>query len=148
MATIDRPSSAVDLARLRAFWGRLWRPMMAQRPAVRWGLAVAAVSGAGGGELLGRGSLSTIGRSLSRFQQSGFPPTTSSRCVVPSTSSRVAYRVDEQRRVEVASDQFDQAADVVAKLDLGQHPIDEIRDGAGLVEFLGRTRRTRAARNS
>jgi hypothetical protein len=41
---------------------------------------------------------------------------------------RVDYRVDEQRRVEIAADQFDQAQMLVAKLDLGQHSIDEIRN--------------------
>ena len=41
---------------------------------------------------------------------------------------KIACRVDGERRVEVAADQYDQAADVVAKLDLGDHSIDEILD--------------------
>ena len=45
---------------------------------------------------------------------------------------RIWYLVDEQRRVEVAADQLDEAAEAVAKLDLGQRPIDEIRsDSSG-----------------
>ena len=48
---------------------------------------------------------------------------------------RIAYRVDEQRRVEVSSDQFDQAAEAISKLDLGQHPIDEIRNDSASIGF-------------
>ena len=39
----------------------------------------------------------------------------------------IPYRIDDQRRVEVSADQFEEAAALVAKLDLGQHSIDEIR---------------------
>ena len=55
---------------------------------------------------------------------------------------RIAYRVDDQRRVEVSSEQFDQAAEAISKLDLGQHPIDEIRDDSTSIGFLGRAERT------
>jgi hypothetical protein len=40
---------------------------------------------------------------------------------------RIQYRVDDQRRVEVAADQFDQADALVANVDLGQDSIDELR---------------------
>ena len=62
---------------------------------------------------------------------------------MPSTSSAIVYRIDDQRRVEVAADQFDQAADVVAKLDLGQRSIDEIRDDPGSTQSVGRPGRAR-----
>ena len=49
---------------------------------------------------------------------------------------RLNYHVDDSRRVEVAADQFDQAADVVAKLEIGQRPIGDIREQSYMSYFL------------
>ena len=43
MATTDRPSSTVMLARSCQLPDRLWRTLAAQRPAVKWGLGLAAL---------------------------------------------------------------------------------------------------------
>ena len=61
MATTDRPSSTVTLARLRALPDRLWRTLAAQRPAVKWGLGLAALLAVAAVSYWGAGSLSTSG---------------------------------------------------------------------------------------
>ena len=43
-------------------------------------------------------------------------------------AQRIEYRTDDQHRIAVDADQFDQAAALVAKLDVGPRPIDEARD--------------------
>ena len=48
---------------------------------------------------------------------------------------RVAYRIDDQRRVEVAPGQFEQAAESVAKLELGKLSMDEIRKDQSLASI-------------
>ncbi len=130
MATIDRPSSGVPFARTRALVERLWRPIAVQRPAVRWGLAAAAFLAVGAASYWGAGSLSTSGvrylASSKRFSSDDLL-----KICHALDKQRIVYRIDDLKRVEVAGDQFDQAADVVAKLDLGQRPIDVIRDDSG-----------------
>ena len=64
MRTIDRLSPTAALARLRAQVDRLWRSVMVQRPAVRWGLALAAVLGVSAASYWAATSLSTTGRPL------------------------------------------------------------------------------------
>ena len=61
MATIDRPSSAVMFARVRALGDRLWQPLAAQRPAVKWGLALAVFLTLAAVSYWAAGSLSTLG---------------------------------------------------------------------------------------
>ena len=41
---------------------------------------------------------------------------------------RIDYRIDDQRRVAVAADQFEAAAGAIAKLELGPRALNEIRD--------------------
>ena len=41
---------------------------------------------------------------------------------------RIDYRIDDQRRVTVAADRFDEAAGAIAKLELGPRALDELRD--------------------
>jgi len=126
MRTIDRLSPTSALARLRALVDRLRRSVMVRRPAVRWGLALATVLGLSAAGYWTATSLSTTGvRYLA--SQRRFSSDDLIKVCRALDKGRVEYRVDEQRRVEVAADQFDQADALVAKLDLGQHSIDEIR---------------------
>ncbi len=130
MASIDRPSSTVQLQRLRALLDRLWRPLMAQRAVVRWGLALAVFLALGAVSYWCAGSLSTLGV---RYLVSSRRLSSDDLIKVCRALDKqlIGYHIDEQRRVEVAADQFDQAAAVVSKLDLGQHPLDDIRNDAG-----------------
>jgi flagellar M-ring protein FliF len=134
MAAIDRPSSAVILARARALWDRLWHPLAAQRPAVKWALALAVFVALAMVSYWGAGSLSSLGvrylASSKRFSSDDLI-----KVCRALDKQKIVYRVDEQRRVEVGSDQFDQAADAISKLDLGQHPIDEIRNDSTSIGF-------------
>jgi flagellar biosynthesis/type III secretory pathway M-ring protein FliF/YscJ len=43
-------------------------------------------------------------------------------------AQRIEYRCDDQHKIAVDADQFEQAAALVAKLDVGPRPIDEARD--------------------
>ena len=120
MASIDRPSSAVTFARLRALSDRLWRPLAAQRPAVKWGLAVVGFLALAAMSYSGAGSLSNMGvRYLASNRR--FSSDDLIKICRALDKQRIAYRVDDQRRVEVASDQFEQAAEAFSKLNLGQH---------------------------
>jgi flagellar M-ring protein FliF len=130
MASIDRPSTGVPLEQLRAAAERLWRPIAAQRPAVRWGLAAAVLLALGAASYWGAGNLTPSGlRYLASSKR--FSSDDVIKIGRALEKQRIAYRIDDLRRVEVTTDQFDQAAEVVAKLDLGQRSIDEIRDDAG-----------------
>jgi flagellar biosynthesis/type III secretory pathway M-ring protein FliF/YscJ len=134
MAAIDRPSAAVVLARFRALWDRLWHPLAAQRPAVKWALALVVFLALAAVSYWGVGSFSTLGvRYLASSRR--FSSDDLIKVCRALEKQRIAYRVDEHRRVEVASDQFDQAAEAISKLDVGQHPIDEIRDGGDSIGF-------------
>ena len=97
-------------------------------PGISTCVAVAAVS------YWGAGSLSTLGvRYLASSRHFSFDDLIKVRQALD--KQRIAYRVDEQRRVEVTSDQFEQAAEVISKLDLGQHSIDEIRNESATSSF-------------
>ena len=67
---------------------------------------------------------------------------------LPSTRQAAGrLRIDDERRVQVTTDQFDQAAEIVAKLDLGQHSIDEIREESSSAGGLFDGPRARAERS-
>jgi hypothetical protein len=51
---------------------------------------------------------------------------------------RIDYQQDDHC-IKVAGDQYDRATTVVAKLDLGQHPIVELRDRGSVWQFLWET---------
>jgi len=113
---------------------RLWRSVMVGRPAARWGLALAAVLGVTAAGYWTATSLSTMGvRYLA--QQRRFTSDDLIKVCRALDKGPVAYRVDEQRRVEVPADQFDEAVALIAKLDLGQHSIDEIRGESSVWSF-------------
>ena len=126
MQTIDRLSPSSALARLRAQVDRLWRSVMVRRPAVRWSLAFVAALGLSAAGYWTTTSLSTTGvRYLA--SQRRFSSDDLIKVCRALDKGRIAYHVDEQRRVEVVADQFDQADALVAELDVGQHSIEEIR---------------------
>ena len=86
--------------------------------------------GGGGAELLGAGSLATPGvRYLAASKR--FSSDDLLQVCHALEKQRIAYHIDDQKRVQVAADQIEQAADAVAKLDLGQRSIKEIRGDAG-----------------
>jgi flagellar M-ring protein FliF len=125
MAAIDRPSSAVLFARVRALGDRLWQPLVAQRPLVKWGLALTVLLGLAATSYWGAVSLSSPGaRYLASSRR--FSSDDLLKLCRALDKQRVAYRVDEQ---------FDQAAETLSKLDLGQHPIAEIQNDADSVGF-------------
>jgi flagellar M-ring protein FliF len=130
MASIDRPATGVLFEQLRALAERLWRPIAAQRPAVRWGLALAVFLALAAASYWGAGNLSPSGL---RFLASSkrFSSDDVIKVGRALEKQRIAYRIDDLRRVEVMADQFDQAAELVAKLDLGLRSFDDIRDDAG-----------------
>jgi hypothetical protein len=127
MASIDRPSSRVAFERLRARMERLWRPIASARPAVRWGLAAVVLLALGAASYWGASNLSPSGvhylASGKRFSSEALIKV--GRAL---ERQRIAYRIDDLRRVEVSSEQFEQAADTIAKLELGPLSFTEIRD--------------------
>jgi flagellar M-ring protein FliF len=127
MATNDRRSWTGARARLGAQVDRLRRSAVARRPAVRWSMALIALVVLTSLVYWAATSLGTVGV---RHLLSGrrFSSEDLIKICRSLDKQKIACRVDGERRVEVAADQYDQAADVVAKLDLGDHSIDEILD--------------------
>ncbi len=135
MPTNDRLSLAAALAWLRTQVDRLRRSVMSRRPVVRWSVAVVAVIGLTALLHWATTSFTTLGV---RYLVSGQPLTSDDLIKVRTAldKQQLTYRVDDSRRVEVAADQFDQAAGVVAKLEIGQQPIGTIRDQSYISSFL------------
>jgi flagellar M-ring protein FliF len=127
MATNDRRSWIGARARLGAQVDRVRRSVMARRPAVRWSLALIALVVLTSMVYWAATSLGSVGV---RYLLSGrrFSSDDVIKICRSLDKQKIACRVDSERRVEVAADQYDQAADAVAKLDLGEHAVDEILD--------------------
>ena len=96
---------------------------------MKWGLAAAAVLALGAASYWGAGTLATPGvrylASSKRFSSDDLI-----KVCHALDKQRIAYQIDDQKRVQVAGDQFEQAADALAKLELGQRSIEEIRSDA------------------
>ena len=135
MPTNDHLFFTAATAWLRAQVDRVRRSVMSQRPAVRWSIAVLVVIGLTSAIYWAAASYSTLGV---RYLVSGrrFSSDDLIKVCTALDKQRVNYRVDDSRRVEVAADQYDQAADVVAKLEFGQRPIGDIRDSLISPDFL------------
>ena len=135
MPTNDHLFFTAAAAWLRAQVDRVRRSVMSQRPAVRWGVALLVVIGLTSAIYWAATSYSTLSV---RYLVSGRRFSSDDLIKVCSAldKQRVNYRVDDSRRVEVAADQYDQAADVVAKLDFGQRPIGDIREQSYMPRFL------------
>jgi hypothetical protein len=99
---------------------------MVRRPAIRWGLVLVVALGL---FAAGYWTVTVLSNTGVRYLASQRQFSSDDLIKVCRTldKGRIPYRIDEQRRVEVAADQFDQADALVAKVDLGQHSIDEIR---------------------
>ena len=138
MPTNDRLSLTAALAWLRAQVDRLRRSVMARRPVVRWSAALLAVIGLTSVVYWAATSFTTLGV---RYLVSGrqFSSDDLIKVCTALDKQRISYRVDDSRRVEVAADQYDQAADVVSKLELGQRPIDDIRKQSYMSSFFDLT---------
>ena len=125
MATDDRRSWNGARARLGAQMDRLRRSAMARRPVVRWSAALVVLVVLTSLVYWAATSLGTVGvRHLLAGRR--FSSEDLIKICRSLDKQKIACRVDGERRVEVAADQYDQASDVVAKLDLGDHSIDEI----------------------
>jgi flagellar M-ring protein FliF len=127
MSTNDRLYLTAARTWLRAQVDRLGRSVMARRPVVRWSAALLAVVSLTSMMYWAATSFTTLGV---RYLVSGRQFSSDDLIKVCSAldKQRLNYRVDDSRRVEVAAEQFDQAADVVAKLQLGQRPLGDIRE--------------------
>ena len=140
MPTNDHLFFTAAAAWLRAQVDHFRRSVMSQRPAVRWGMLLLVVIGLTSAIYWAAASFSTLSV---RYLVSGRRFSSDDLIKVCSAldKQRVNYRVDDSRRVEVASDQYDQAADVVAKLDFGQRPIGDIREQSNLPSIFRISRR-------
>ena len=135
MPTHDRLSLSAALAWLRVQVDRFRHSLMARHPSVRWGMAVVAVIGLTSLVYWTATSRSTLNV---RYLVSGRRFSSDDLITVCRTldKQRVAYRVDDLRRIEVSADQYETAADAVAKLDLGPRSLSEIREESILSSFL------------
>jgi flagellar M-ring protein FliF len=127
MPIIDHLSARAALTRLRAQVDRLRRSVISQRPAIRWGLALAAMLGLAAAGYWAATSMVPVG---ARYLASGrrFSSEDLNKICRVLEAQRIEYRCDDQHRIAIDADQFDQAAALVAKLDVGPRPIDEVRD--------------------
>jgi hypothetical protein len=134
MPTNDRLSLSAATSGLRAQVDRVLRSVISRRPAVRWGLALVVLLGSTPIVYWAAMSWNTVGV---RYLAAGRRLYSDDLIMVCRAldKQRIDYRVDDHR-VEVAADQFDQAAELVAKLDLGQHAIRELRDDANTVSIF------------
>src|SRR5260370_37004887 len=97
MRIVDRLSPTSALLRLRAPVDRLWRSVMALRPAVRWGLALGTLLAVTAASYWAMTSLTTLGGrylpSKRRFSSDDLI-----KVCRALDKQRIAYQVDEQRR--------------------------------------------------
>jgi hypothetical protein len=134
MRFIDRLTSTETMRHLRAQVDGLWQQAMAVRPVVRYSFALAVTVVLAAMIYWSATSLSNFGV---RYLASGRKFSSDDLLKVCRALDKqlVPYQVDDQRRVQVAADQFDEAAALVSRLDLGQHPIDEIRSESNTWSF-------------
>jgi hypothetical protein len=123
------PFSGFGVDRLGRWLRQLRSALAALRPAVRWALAATAI-----GALLVLTLVTTrtlpISSTQSLFLHSGrrFQPGDLARITRVLDRLRIDYRVDDQRRIAVPSEQIEQAVAGISKLDLGPRLPGEIRD--------------------
>src|SRR5262245_43441547 len=125
MRTIDRLSSNPAFSWLRGDAGRVRRAMMAQPPAVRLGLVLAPVLLLAGAAYWAAGTLTP---SAPRYLAQGQAFSSDDLITVfrALNAKGIWYRPDD-RRIEVAADQYAQAMALLGKLDIGPRSVDEIR---------------------
>jgi flagellar M-ring protein FliF len=127
MRSSNQSSPLSALGRVRPWVAKARRSVMAQRPAIRWGLAAAAIALL---LLLGYAASSPLTTASDSYLASGRRFSSDDLIKVSRALDRlrVDYRIDDQRRVSVAADQFEAAAGGIAKLELGPRALDELRD--------------------
>ncbi len=135
MPTNDDLLPIAALTWLRAQVDRLRRSVMSRRPVVRWTAAALAIIGLTSGIYWIAASYSTLGV---RYLVSGrrFSSDDLIKVCTALDKHRINWHVDDSRRVEVAADQYDQAADAIAKLEIGRRPIGDIREQSYMSYFL------------
>jgi flagellar M-ring protein FliF len=145
MSTIDRLASTAALSWLRGEAGRLRRAMMAQRLAVRMGLVLAPVLVLVAAGYWAAGSLAPSGP---RFLAQGraFSSEDLIKIFRSLDAKGISYRQDDHK-VEVGADQFDQAVAIVAKLDVGPQAVSEIRETSASLSELWLSPRDREQRD-
>lgn len=137
MRTIDRLSSHPVISWLRGEAGRARRAMGAQPAAIRIGLILTPVLLLAAAGYWAAGSLTPSGpRDLTRGR--AFSSDDLIRICKELDAKQIpySYRPDD-RRIEVAADQYGQAATLLAKLEIGPQSITEIREPSpSLAEIL------------
>jgi hypothetical protein len=125
MRTIDRLSTTTAIAWLRGGVGRMRRAMMAQRRVVRLGLGLTPVVLLAAAGYWVAGALTPSGP---RFlaQERAFASDDLITIFKAFDSKGISYRPDD-RKIEVAADQYDQATAILDKLDIRPHSVDGIR---------------------
>jgi hypothetical protein len=126
MSTFDRLPSARSWPRWRARADRLRQAVLARRPAARWGLALVAVLALVAAAYWTAMTLAPV---RTRYLASGRPFSSEDQIKICRAfdTRNIPYGIDD-RRIEILADQFDQATAVFAKLDVGPHAFDEIRE--------------------
>jgi type III secretory pathway lipoprotein EscJ len=124
----DQPLFAARaLARLRSQVGRVRRAIASQSATSRWSLALGAL-----GILIIFGYLAMPVTAVSAFLRGGQKFSISD--VIKITHAlelqHIDYRVDDQRRIEVAGDRLEDAKAVLAKLDIGPRSIEDLEKEA------------------
>jgi hypothetical protein len=136
MRTIDRLTSNPAISWLRREAGRLRRAMRAQHPAARLGLVLAPVLLLAAAGYWAAGTLTPPGP---RYLAQGRAFSSDDLITIFKAldAKGISYRPDDRRRIEVAADQYEQAAALLAKLDVGLHRVEDIRGRpASLAEIL------------
>lgn len=145
MPTID-PLSSNTAAWLRQGVGRLRRAMIARHPAVRLALVAATVLALAA---LGYWVAGTLAPTVPRRLGGGRPFASDDLITICKAldARGISYRPDDAHRITVAAEQYDQAAAIVAKLDIGPHSFSEIREAPGSFSDLLLTSEDRQQRD-
>jgi flagellar M-ring protein FliF len=128
MRTEKSTPAAAAVARFRPRVVRAWRGLASRGSAWRWALAV---GGLGGLVLLGY--LSAPTPAGSEFLRNGqkFPEGDRIKIARALDAQHIDYRVDPEGRVEIPADRLGDAKAALAKVAIGRHSFEEIREEGG-----------------
>jgi hypothetical protein len=123
MRTVEPSSAASAVAQVRSQIVRVRRAIAAQGPAFRWSLALGVL-----GVLIFCGYLATPVPAGIAFLHGGQKFSIGDIIKISHALDlqHIDYRVDDQRRVEVASDGLEAAKAILAKLDIGPRSIEDL----------------------
>lgn len=122
MRTENPSSLAAAIGRIRTPLGQLRRSVGAQAPAVRWLSALGVLAAVAA--LAYQAATPSAGKYLGGGRQ--YPADDIAKITHALEVQHIGYRVEE-RRVGVAADSYDDATEVVAKLNLGPRSLADIR---------------------